>query len=163
MGDAQALGPLYERYRNKVYAVVRSQRGQLSPPDAEDLCHEVFLTLMQLAHKYDPQLSLSAWLCGIAVKKSRRLGAGRWLREKLLGPFRSKPQHVTPMTDAKIDIERALALLTAPQREIVALCLVEQLSTEEVAQALGISVNAVWVRLHRARERIREIAEAEAR
>jgi RNA polymerase sigma-70 factor (ECF subfamily) len=164
MGDTQALEPLYERYRGVVYAVGQRHAGQLNASDAEDLCQDVFLTLMGLAHRFRPGNTLKGWLCGIAVQKARRLRQGRWFRQGLLQRFyRPKQQAWSAgnLAERKVDMERVLERLPASSREIVVLCLIEELDAQDVAMALGINVNAVWTRLHRARERIREILEAE--
>jgi RNA polymerase sigma factor (sigma-70 family) len=164
MGDTQALGILYERYRGVVNAVVHRQASGLGEADSEDVCHEVFLTLMDIADRYRPGETLRGWLCGIAVRKARRMREGRWLRQGLLGRFfpSKQSQSVSPgLGDERVDFERILAQLSAPLREVVVLSLVEQLSAEEVASALNISVNTVWTRLHRARERIRALSREE--
>lgn len=163
-GDARALGPIYERYRGIVNAVIQRQAGRMNAADAEDLCHEVFLTLQQVAHRYRSGNTLRGWLCGIAVRKARRHGEGRWLHQRLLAHLARPKQSVWTTTnpvDQRLDVDRVLARLSPPLREIVVLCLIEQLDTSDVAAALDISVNTVWTRLHRARERIRELMEEE--
>jgi RNA polymerase sigma factor (sigma-70 family) len=162
MGDAQALGPIYERYGGLVTAVIRRQSGRMSDSDAEDICQEVFLTLMSVANRYRPGNTLKGWLCGIALRKARRLKEGSWLRRGLLARFfRPKQEEWTGqnVADQRLDLERILEGLSPPLREVVVLSLVEQLEASEVAAALGISVNAVWTRLHRARARVRELVE----
>lgn len=161
-GDMGALAPLYRRHRGVVNAVVRRQVTGISSSDAEDLCHEVFLELPQLASRYRPGNSLKGWLCGIALRKAWRRTRGEWLRRQLLGRF-SEPEREA--TDASAGVEAGqkvrhlLSQLPPTLREVVVLCLIEQLDTAEVAQALGVSVNAVWTRLHRARERLKELEE----
>ncbi len=73
MGDVQALGPLYARYRGVVNAVIQRRSGRSHGPETEDLCQEVFLTLMTVADRYRPGNTLKGWLCGIALRKARRL------------------------------------------------------------------------------------------
>jgi RNA polymerase sigma factor (sigma-70 family) len=159
-GDAQALAPLYRRYRGIVNAVIQRQAGISG--DAEDLCHDVFLTLKDVAHRYQPGTTLQGWLCGIAIRKARRAGESNWLHRGLLARFFRAPPAVQAV-ELRGDVERILALLPAGMREVVVLSLVEQLRAEDVAAALDISVNTVWTRLHRARARIKEIlAEDEA-
>lgn len=158
-GDSQALALLYERYRGVVHTVLRRQSG--APGDAEDLCHEVFLTLRDVAHRYQPGTTLKGWLCGIAIRKARRAGESQWLHLNLLRRlFRPEPQ-VSQSAELSGDVDRVLRRLPAPMREVVVLSLVDQLPAEEVAKALGISVKTVWTRLHRARAKIRAWVEEE--
>ena len=160
-GDAQALDPLYRRYRGVVNAIIHRQSRDGSI-DAEDVCHEVFLTLRQLAPRYRAGTTLKGWLCGIAIRKARRVNETRWLRTGLLARFFwSEP--VSERSENLSDIERVLSQLPEPMREVVVLTQLEQLSAEDVAEALNINVKTVWTRLHRARERIRDLVEAPAR
>jgi RNA polymerase sigma-70 factor (ECF subfamily) len=157
-GDIRALAPLYERYRGVVNGVVRAQARHLNDSDAEDICHEVFLTLSEIAHRYRPGNPLRAWVCGIAMRKARRLGDGRSLRQRLLGRFFAPNVAAqAPRAEERHDVQRLIDQLSPPLREVVILSLVEQLSAEEVATALGIQVNTVWTRLHRAREQLRKL------
>jgi RNA polymerase sigma factor (sigma-70 family) len=164
MGDTGALAELYRRHRGVVNAVVCRQVPGLGSGDAEDLCHEVFLELKGLASKYQSGRSLKAWLCGIALKKAWRRSRGQWLRMRLLAGLSAAPKAAPAheRVDAALEVDRLLGQLPPDLREVVVLCLVEQLETAEVAQALGLSVNAVWTRLHRARKLLRELEGGEA-
>lgn len=161
-GDTTALAPLYVRHRGVVNAVVRRQVTAITESDAEDLCHEVFLELSKLAPRYRQGSSLRSWLCGIALKKAWRRSRGEWVRKSLLGRF-SNEDDSAPAHDARVEashqVQRLLSRLPPAMREVIVLSLIEQLDTDEVAAALGVSVNTVWTRLHRARERLRELQE----
>jgi RNA polymerase sigma-70 factor (ECF subfamily) len=161
-GDTGALAPLYVRYRGVVNAVVRRRTPGLEDGEAEDICHEVFLTLKDIAHRYRRGDTLKGWLCGIALRKARRASEGRQSRQGLLTRL-FKPNAPVEVMPAELrgDVDRVLALLPEAQREVVVLSLIQQLDTEDVAKALGISVNTVWTRLHRARHRIRELMDDE--
>ena len=63
-GDTAALGPLYERHKGVVMTVLRQQlRG--STGDLEDLCHEVFLTLRDVAPRFREGSSVRGFLVGV--------------------------------------------------------------------------------------------------
>ncbi len=161
MGDKQALELLYLRYSGVVNAVVRRGVGRLTPSEAEDVCHETFLTLRDTAHRYRPGATLRGWVCGIAVNKSHVLRRNRWLRERLVLFGAPKPAAAPDVTEieSRIDLARAFAGLSAPLRDVVVLHSLRQLSAEEIAAALGISINTVWTRLHRARHALRALLE----
>ena len=57
---------------------------------------------------------------------------------------------------ARVDVTRALEALPEPQRQVLLLHVVDNLSGEEIATALGISPKTVWTRLHRARQTMRK-------
>lgn len=165
-GDTAALAPLYRRHRGVVSAVIRRQVTGLSASDAEDLSHETFLELVKIAKRYRPGTSLKGWLCGIALKKAWRRSRGEWVRQQLLGRFGRDDGRASEDVGNRVDaaqlVNRRLAQLPPTMREVVVLCLVEGLDTSDAAVALGISVNTVWTRLHRAREKLRELEEAES-
>ncbi|MBA4178370.1 MAG: RNA polymerase subunit sigma-24 [Leptothrix sp. (in: Bacteria)] len=56
-----------------------------------------------------------------------------------------------------MDLQQALAALPAPMREVLLLVAVEEYSYAEAARLLGVPVGTVMSRLHRARERLREL------
>lgn len=57
----------------------------------------------------------------------------------------------------RLDLQQALAALSAPMREVLLLVTVEEYTYAEAAAILGVPVGTVMSRLHRARERMREL------
>ena len=163
-GDMDALGTIYESHRGVVGAVLRLRGVRLAPSDAEDTCHEVFLTLIDLAPRFRPGNTLRGWLCGIALRKARRLAdrdRRRGLLGKLLPGFRAEPARAPPAL-ARTEAASLLAQLPEELQEVMVLTYVESLSAEEVAFALGISPKTVANRLYRARILARDFSEGAA-
>lgn len=159
-GDMAALGGLYERHRGVVMTVLRQQlRG--STTDLEDLCHEVFLTLREVAPRFTPGASVRGFLVGIASRKGRKSAAVRWLHRTLLGRQQVDPEVARPheQSDAAAEAQRVLALLPEEWRVVVVLNLVEGWTAEEIAVALDVKPATVFTRLHRARQKIRALSE----
>ena len=156
-GEVRALAPLYERHRGMVMTILRQTLRTHS--DAEDLCHDVFLALKAMAPRFRAGGSVRSLLVGIAARKAKKQGAVAWVRRTLLeqntpaAEPRSEPQR---RVEAGRDAEKMLQSLPEDWRTVVLLNLVEGWTAEEIAEALGISPNTVFTRLHRARERIRE-------
>ncbi len=170
-GEAAALGPLYRRHAGRMRSVVLRVDPSMSHEEADDVVQEAFLTLHRTAGRYREMDRLESWLIGIAVRTARGWRRRRWVRQRLLrdnrraavaalSPSRSGPGD---QVGARVDIERALAKLPAPQREVLVLHTIEGLSGQDIAQALGIRTNTVWTRLHRARQRLAEQRNREAR
>lgn len=158
-GDCEPLGLLYRRYGKMVFSVIRDYMPMFASQDAEDVCQEVFLSLKDTAARYHHTGQLRSWICGIAVRKAKEHRRNRWLRRALLGQFGAAapgPAIEQSPAEGRLDLDRALQSLSEPHREVLHLHSIENLSTDEIAQALGISVKTVWTRLHRARKAMRE-------
>jgi RNA polymerase sigma factor (sigma-70 family) len=159
-GKTDALGVLYERHRAVVHAVLVHQGGRLSPADAEDTCHEVFLSLIDLAPRYRPGQTLRGWLCGIALKKARRLRDRGRSRLGLLARFfsgRSEAAGRTAPAEALLEAEALLGRLPQPLQEVALLTFVQDLTAQEVGEALGLSAKTVSNRLYKARLLVRDL------
>ena len=158
-GDIRALGEIYLRYGTMVRAAVMRFVPEMGRADAEELCQEVFLTLHDTIGRYEEKQRLKAWLFGIAIRKARSWRRNTWLRRKLLDRRNKEQAAVMPESrtpahslELKQEAEAALALLSDKQREAVLLFSVEGFSCEEAAEILGVEVNVIWSRLHRARQ-----------
>jgi RNA polymerase sigma-70 factor (ECF subfamily) len=157
-GDVDALGPLYERYGGAVRSMLARVEPKLGREGADDLCQEVFLTFVDTVGRYEERGRLRSWLYGIAVRKVQAWRRRGWVRRLLGKQHGSAVSGVALMRDrteeqiaARQRIDLILKQLPDTQRAVVILRLVEGLSAEETAEVLGISVNAVGTRLHRAR------------
>jgi len=161
----QKFGALYrEHYRSVwAYAVRRVE----SQADAGDVVADVFtIAWRRLSEVPDPPDDL-LWLFGVArrVVAGKRRSAQR-LRDLLV---RLQANRLTASTGAgdlqgrdlqggDLQTDRlleAVARLRPAEREAIALVHWEQLSHDEAARVLGCSPNAVAIRVHRARGRLR--------
>jgi RNA polymerase sigma factor (sigma-70 family) len=162
-GDLRALGPLYQRHGADVRSLLLRSSPVLGPEGADDLAQEVFLTFVDTIGRYEHQAKLRSWLYGIAIRKARAARRRHWVRSALRLQHGSAASGVATASDrteerlaAKQRITAILAAMPATQREVVVLRLIQGLSGEETAQVLGISINAVATRLHRARAALEE-------
>lgn len=145
---------LFEAHFESVLAYARRRTAQL--PDAEDLVAETFTVawrrLDRLPDRPEEQLP---WLYGIARRllANQRRGAARRMRllERLQFSFRAPTVSSTP------DIVAAVVALPERDQEILRLIAWESLTYAEAGAVLGISANAVAIRVHRARERLRRV------
>ena len=160
-GDEVSFRALYDRHRDAVYRFAWALTR--SPLDAEEIAQDSFLILLGKARDFRPEAaSLRTWLLGI----TRNLCLRRRCR---LNPS----DDVIPDTphDAGIEaalvrnqtaeaVRRAVMSLPEPQREAIVLFELEELSLAETAAVLGIEANAVKARLHRGREKLKQILPA---
>lgn len=163
-GDTRALEQLYVRFRSPVLTALRRHGGV--PPDAlEDLCQDVFLSLREKASSFRHASTVRAFIVGIAVKKGWKLRFRSNLHRRLIDRVFGREERSSTWhgaVEAAHDAEWLLSQLPEPQRTVLLLHRVEHLPAEEIASALGISVNTVWTRLHRARQRLRELEEEDS-
>lgn len=165
-GDGEALEVLLQRHESRLYRFAR--RLCRNPADAEDVLQESLLAAAQGIGKFRGASSLSTWLYTIArshcIKKHRR----RQRRPSEVSLEAEEAQGARNRPDAAPDpeatlearrlqhaLERAIARLDRPYREVLILRDVEGLTAPEVATVTGLSVAAVKSRLHRARARVR--------
>lgn len=118
----------------------------------EDAAQEVF----RIALQHYPKEDLSvAWLYATARNvvgnEYRRLARSTAALARLEQPTAGQPS-----TDA-LDVRAAMTRLRESDRELLYMTYWEDLAAQEIGSILGISAAAVWVRLTRAREALREL------
>ena len=141
---------MYRRLAPAVLGYLRSQRA----PDPEDLLGEVFLHVARSLPRFrgDDAEDLRRWVFTIA--RNRVIDDARRRARRPRPADQALPERAAPSGDQPIDAEllAAIAGLTAPQREVVALRFVADLPLEDVAQITRRSVAAVKSIQHRALE-----------
>jgi RNA polymerase sigma factor (sigma-70 family) len=127
---------------------------------AEDLTAETFERALRLWRRFDPRRgSARTWLCQLARttaldhfraedRRRRREGA-------YAGSDREQPEEGL-FGGLSPELERALAALSAGEREVIALRVLLDLDGETAARVLGISVTACSTRLSRALKKLEE-------
>ena len=164
-GDERAFGELLERHETPVLRVLRLLGVPAS--DREDLAQDVFLRAFRYLASYRAGRSFSAWLYRIAVNVThdwRRERATRgpegagWsvAAEAAIDPAPLPDQGSQP-TALRRRLEAALGALSERERAVFVLCEIEELSTLDVARALGITRITVRRHLGQARRRLTRI------
>lgn len=161
-GDANAFGELFERHAPAVLRFCFRRTGNAA--FAEDLTSIVFLEAWR---RRDRTVFFGGgarpWLLGVAVNVLRSQARAARRHREALGrlPVDDAPEPESEAAIARVDAERvmrdvlkAVEKLGRREREVLELCVWEELSTEEAALALGISPGAVRSRLSRARRRL---------
>jgi RNA polymerase sigma-70 factor (ECF subfamily) len=161
--DSHAFAVLYDRYVERIYAYAYRQTNEESV--AKDVTAVTFEKALRHIRRYRWQgSSFCAWLYRIA----RNEIAQHYRRQRFLAPWRGRTEAREPATDGRLpelavqsdersrQLQAALARLRAKDREIIALRFFEELSSEEVAEILACSTQNVYLRLHRALQRLRQ-------
>ena len=149
-GDPAAFAALVEGNRARVETVVERMVGE----EAEDLVQEALLRAYLGLSRLREPARFGAWLCGIAVNLAKMRLRRRVLEARLF---------VEPTSDGGFEerellqlVRNAVDVLPPGQRDAVLMHYIDGLSCEEVAVLLGSSPGAIRVRLHRARQQLRE-------
>jgi RNA polymerase sigma-70 factor (ECF subfamily) len=167
-GDADAYEELVRRYGGRMLAVAR--RFLRDEEAARDAVQDAFLSAFRGIGRFDGHAQVSTWLHRIVVNASLMRIRTRQRRpeqsiDALLPAFQEDGRYAEPVVpwaesgDAMLERRETRALVRAaiedlPESHRVVLMLrdIEDLSTREAADALGISENAAKLRLHRARQ-----------
>ena len=166
-GDTSAFENLVERHQSLVTGTVARMLGSNS--DVEDIAQQVFIRVWKSARRYVPRAKFTTWL----LKITRNLVFNELRRSKRRGhvPLQSDPggeghpplkDETNPAPDASLleselqqTIEEAIMQLPESQRMALMLRRYEQLSYEQIAEVLDLSVPAVKSVLFRARTELR--------
>lgn len=161
-GDEYALRLLVERWERPVFAFLVRMLG--SPEEAEDLCQDTFMKLISAAGRYQPEGKFQSWLFRIAGNQARsrlrRRKILRWL--PLSNDYDNAPSTERDALDnltgqeEKIVIQDALKRLPERQREALVLKQFQDMSYQEIADAMGSTVPSVQMLLHRAMTALRK-------
>jgi RNA polymerase sigma-70 factor (ECF subfamily) len=169
-GDAAAFSELVERYERKIYRLAKhiTQNDE----DAEDVLQESFLKAYSHLDSFQGDSKFYTWLVRIAVnealmklrkRKSDKTvsldepqDTGEDLVAREIAVWEDDPEKKYSREELADILNKAVDSLKPSFRTVFVLRDIEELSTEDTAETLGISVPAVKSRLLRARLQLRE-------
>jgi RNA polymerase sigma-70 factor, ECF subfamily len=164
-GDAQLFHELIRPYERRVYAMALSFLH--NEADAEDAAQETFLKAFRNLANFRGEAKFGTWLISIVLNEARsrirRRDAvkmesldepnddqGQTL-PAMLRDWKEIPSEVLERKEVRLLLQNAITALPMIYREVFRLRDIEHLSVSEAAEALGITISSVKVRLHRAR------------
>ncbi|MCB0048036.1 MAG: sigma-70 family RNA polymerase sigma factor [Caldilinea sp.] len=171
-GDKAACTECIDLHSPGVYRLALRMTG--SPEEAEDITQETFLNAFKAIDSFEGRSGLGTWLYRIAHNTAlMRLRKKQPLYVSIDPPVEPELEERTPTpvqlfdwcclpeqdfatSEARSELEQAIADLPETLRAVFVLRELEGLSTEETAHVLAVSVANVKVRLHRARLWLRE-------
>lgn len=152
-GDAAAFGALVRQHQSSVRGFLRRlTKGNHAL--ADDLAQETFLAAYRKIAQFQGQGSFTSWLYAIAW--SRFLME---TRKRKLEPLDDMDERVAPECDPaiKLDLEKAMALLRAPERAALTLCFAMGMPHEEAAAAMGVPLGTLKSHVARGREKLKNL------
>ncbi len=179
-GDSRAWDELFDLHYVPASRFIFQLGHDLSWEDTEEICQEVFLSVIKNLDSFHGRSRFQTWLFRIAANKARDYRQRRQATKRggdnitvslqaekpdnglALDPPTSAPGPDAALMNAErmAQLHQALAQLNEPCREIVELRYFGDLSYEELAQSLNLSPKTVSSRLSKCLDRLEELARA---
>lgn len=169
-GERHLFHQLVRRYERFLYRAALAITH--NPADAEDVVQETLLRAYEHLEQYRGEARFASWLTQIALNtarmKLRKEHASQWesLDEPVetedgvvpreVAEWRENPEEQLSRQEREEVLHQALQGLPRGYREVIVLRDMQLLSTQETAEALGLSLANVKTRLSRARLQLRE-------
>jgi len=169
-GDTRAYGELVRRYEGKIFRL--AQHITQNREDAEDVLQESFLKAYEHLDQFKGDSKFYTWIVRIAVNQAlmklrrRKTSKSVSLDEQIdtgedtvareIAAWEENPEQRYSREELGSILDEAVQSLEPPYRSVFVLRDIEELSTEETAEALNLSIPAVKSRLLRARLQLRE-------
>jgi RNA polymerase sigma-70 factor (ECF subfamily) len=175
-GDGRAFEILIERHQQKILAVVR--RFTYIREDAEDIVQQSFQKAFVHLHRFEGKSRFSTWLTRIAINEALMfLRRGRGLREVSIDDLSGNEETALGLEipDSRADPEitflqgersrilsAAMNRLTPGIRKAIELRELGELSIEEAARVMGLSVAALKGRVFHGRKKLHQVLKRES-
>ena len=167
-GDLDAFETLIERHRQRIYRTLIGLLG--NPDEAKDAMQDTFLKAFQHLPKFERRSRFSTWLVSIASNTCLQRLRDRKQVESLdesptdneefrplqIRAWGDNPEEMYSKAERRTILEHSIARMPAKYRVVLLLRDVQQVSTDEAAASLGLSVPALKARLLRGRLMLRE-------
>jgi RNA polymerase sigma-70 factor (ECF subfamily) len=172
-GDEAAFAQLVRTQGSRLLAV--AQRFLRNEEDARDVVQDAFLAAFRSIEGFQEESRISTWLHRITVNaalmklRARRRKPEEPIEELLPNflenghradvgpPWKEAADIALQRRETRVLVRDCIDRLPESYRTVLLLRDIEELDTEEAAQLLGITPNAVKVRLHRARQALRTL------
>ena len=166
-GDESAFSTLVRKYQKPVHAFVRRKVGDFHI--AEEITQDIFLRVYEKLETLKNPDTFAGWLYVIAARqcfawfekkripmKSLDAMPSEELEDLAYRQYRAKKQDEFANEQQHEAVERLLQKLPAGERSVVTLHYLDSMTCEDVSKFLGVSLNTVKSRLHRARKRLKK-------
>lgn len=165
-GDAEAFGEIVRRWERRIFALAYGMLGR--EEDARDATQETFLAAFRNLRGFRGDAKVSSWLHRIAVNqcitRQRRVkvrGETTLDDEKevnsasLSVPASESPAHVTESRQTTDAVRRAVQALPPELRQVIVMKEFEELTFQQIAEALDLPLSTVKSRLYTALRQLR--------
>jgi RNA polymerase sigma-70 factor (ECF subfamily) len=165
-GDRSAIAEAYDQHHGAVRAFAKRLVGEAGA--AEDLVHEVFVSLPRAIRGFRGEASLRTFLISVAVNHARHHVRAATRRRHAMDRYEREPVGRTADPEQEAGrrelsdlLVRCLDALPLEQRVAFVLCEVEERSSSEAGAIVGAPEGTVRTRLFHAKKKLREMLEKE--
>ena len=137
---------------------------RLRKDDAEEVLQTAYIKVLDGRAKFEGRSSFRTWFFGVIRRTASERRRRRWLRDTLLTrwfagqPLRSSGPAVPPETGADSSLlHSALSRLPERQQQVLHLVYYQDLTVEEAAGALGVSLGTARTHFDRGKRRLRQL------
>jgi RNA polymerase sigma-70 factor (ECF subfamily) len=167
-GDREALGVLFDRHHQALFGFLARASGA-DDVEIEDLVQTTFLEAFRAAPKFRAAAAPRTWLFAIGGNLARMHRRATRRRTRAMQRFADQPEPTGEALDARVAHQRALARIEAALDDLphdlriaYVMCVLQDVTADEAARALGVPRGTVWRRIHDARQLLRAAAEPAA-
>jgi RNA polymerase sigma factor (sigma-70 family) len=163
-GDQQAYAEIVKRYQNFVFTI--ALRYTPNREDAEEIAQDCFIKAYRSLADFRGESKFTTWLYTIVTTtcltflRKKKLEVHSLDNEKV---FEMAENQDSGMNANQVEqksrvsmVNRAIALLSPDDAQIITLFYKGEQTLEEIAQIMHLEANTVKVRLHRARQRLKD-------
>jgi RNA polymerase sigma-70 factor (ECF subfamily) len=154
-GDMRAFGRLVDAHQPAVRAFLRRLVG--NDADADDVAQDAFARTWEVLHRFDGRSAFRTFVCGVAYqywRRGRRAETRRLARDGAYAQLEDEFTVAPDSTPERLALRRAMDALPADQRAVLALCLGQEFTHQEAAEALNLPLGTVKSHIARGRARL---------
>ena len=161
-GDADAFEQLVEAYRNQVFRLALRMCG--NEADADEVAQEAFLSAWKGLPNFRGESRFSTWLYQLTthaaidlLRREKRQAAAEDIDGITAPDDGPSPQQQAERAETRREVRAALMQLPEEYRQVLLLRFMQELSYEEIGQALKLPAGTVKSRLNRAKAQLKDI------
>jgi RNA polymerase sigma-70 factor (ECF subfamily) len=126
------------------------------PHDAEDVLQETYLKILEGKARFDGRSLLKTWLFAVIRRTAAAHRRTRWFRYFTFDQSNGDAESALLHSERSAELLRALSRLARRQREILELVFYHDMTVEQAAQVIGVSLGTARVHYHRGKQRLLE-------